>query len=57
MAMLLALGVMDLRAMAVVTGAITLERVAPAGERMARAVGFVAVAAGVLIITRAAAQV
>ena len=34
MAMLLALGVIDLRAMAVVTAAITVERLAPAGERV-----------------------
>ena len=43
--------------MAGVTAAITLERVAPAGLRMARAVGFVAVVAGVLLIARAAALV
>jgi len=57
MAMLLALGVMDLRAMAVVTAAITLERVAPAGPHVARAVGLAAAAAGVLFIARAAALV
>jgi len=55
MAMLLALGVMDLRAMAMVTAAITVERVAPAGPRMARAIGFVAVGAGALLIARAIA--
>jgi len=54
MATLLALGVMDLRAMAVVTAAITLERIAPAGERVAQATGAVAVAAGLLLIARAA---
>jgi predicted metal-binding membrane protein len=54
MAILLVLGIMDLRAMAVVTGAITLERVAPAGERVARAIGSVAVAAGLLLLGRAA---
>jgi predicted metal-binding membrane protein len=54
MAILLVLGVMDLRAMAVVTGAITVERLAPAGERVARAIGAVAVAAGLLLIGRAA---
>ena len=53
MAMLLALGVMDLRAMAVVTAAITVERLAPAGERVARATGAVAVGAGLLLIARA----
>jgi predicted metal-binding membrane protein len=54
-AILLVIGVMDLRAMAVVTAAITLERLAPAGERVARALGGVAVAAGLLLIARAAA--
>jgi predicted metal-binding membrane protein len=38
-AILLVIGVMDLRAMAVVAAAITVERVAPAGERIARAMG------------------
>ena len=52
-AILLVIGVMDLRAMAVVTAAITLERLAPAGERVARTLGAVAVAAGVLLIARA----
>jgi predicted metal-binding membrane protein len=54
MAVLLVVGVMDLRAMAVVTAGITVERLAPAGERAARAVGAVAVGAGVLLIARAA---
>ena len=36
---LLVIGVMDLRAMAVVTAAITAERLAPAGEQVARASG------------------
>jgi predicted metal-binding membrane protein len=53
MAILLGLGVMDLRAMAVVAGAITVERLAPAGERVARAIGAVAVSAGLLLIARA----
>jgi predicted metal-binding membrane protein len=53
MAILLAIGVMDLRAMAVVAAAITVERLAPAGERVARAIGAVSVVAGlVLIATR-----
>jgi predicted metal-binding membrane protein len=38
-AMLLVIGVMDLRAMAAVTAAITVERLAPAAERVARASG------------------
>jgi predicted metal-binding membrane protein len=54
MAILLVLGVMDVGAMAVVAAAITAERVAPAGERVARALGGVAAAAGVLVIARAA---
>jgi predicted metal-binding membrane protein len=49
----LVLGVMDLRAMAVVTAAITVERLAPAGVRAARAVGVVGVVAGSLLIARA----
>ncbi len=54
MAILLVIGVMDLRAMAVVAAAITFERLAPAGERVARAIGVVLVAAGLLLIVRAA---
>jgi predicted metal-binding membrane protein len=54
MAILLVTGVMDLRAMVVVTAAITVERLATAGTRMARAVGVVAVAAGLLLLARAA---
>jgi len=53
-AALLCIGVMDLRAMAVVSAAITVERLAPAGERVARAVGAVIVVAGLLVIARAA---
>jgi predicted metal-binding membrane protein len=48
-AALLAIGVMDLGAMAVVTAAIWLERLSPAGKRMARAIGAVAVATGILM--------
>jgi predicted metal-binding membrane protein len=51
---LLVIGVMDLRAMAVVTAAITLERLAPAGERVARATGAVVIVAGLCLIARAA---
>jgi len=50
MAILLAIGVMDLRAMAVVTAAISIERLAPAGERAARATGAIAVGVGLLLI-------
>jgi predicted metal-binding membrane protein len=53
MAVLLVLGLMDLRAMAAVTAAITLERLAPNGTRMARAIGAIAIAAGLLSIARA----
>jgi predicted metal-binding membrane protein len=52
-AILLVLGVMDLGAMAVVAVAITVERLAPAGERVARATGAVVVVAGLLLIARA----
>jgi predicted metal-binding membrane protein len=51
---LLALGVMDLRATGIVTLAITAERIAPAGEDAARAAGFVIVGAGLILIARAA---
>ena len=53
-AVLLVMGVMDLRAMAVVSAAITVERLAPAGERVARAIGAVVVGAGLFLIARAA---
>jgi len=53
-AILLVIGVMDLRAMAVVAAAITVERLAPAGERVARAIGAVVVAAGLFLIAQAA---
>jgi predicted metal-binding membrane protein len=54
MTILLVIGVMDLRAMAVVAAAITVERLAPAGERVARAVGVIIVGAGLFLIARAA---
>lgn len=53
-AILLAVGMMDVRAMIAVTAAITLERLAPAGVRVAHATGAVAVAAGIVLIARAA---
>jgi predicted metal-binding membrane protein len=53
-AILLVVGVMDLRAMAVVTAAITVERLAAGGERVARAIGAVVVGAGLFLIARAA---
>jgi predicted metal-binding membrane protein len=54
MAILLVIGVMDLRAMAVVTAAITVERLASAGERAAQSIGVVVVVAGLLLTARAA---
>ena len=53
-AILLAIGVMDLRAMAFVTAAITVERLAPAGERVARATGVVVAGAGLFLMARTA---
>jgi predicted metal-binding membrane protein len=53
-AILLVIGVMDLRAMAVVTAAITAERLAPEAERIARAMGAVVVGAGLFLIAQAA---
>jgi predicted metal-binding membrane protein len=50
----LMVGVMDLGAMTVVTAAITAERLAPGGERVARVIGVVVVGAGLLLIVRAA---
>jgi predicted metal-binding membrane protein len=52
-AILLVMGVMDLRVMVPVTAAITVERLAPAGERAARSVGAVIVVVGLILIVRA----
>jgi predicted metal-binding membrane protein len=57
MAILLVIGVMDLGAMAVVTTAVTVERLAPAGERVAQAIGVIVVGAGLFLIARAAGLV
>jgi predicted metal-binding membrane protein len=54
MAILLLLGIMDLRAMAGVTAAITAERVAPRGERVAPVIGAMVVCTGLLLIARSA---
>ena len=51
---LLVIGLMDVRAMAVVTGAITLERLAPASEHVAKAIGGLTIATGLFLISRAA---
>jgi predicted metal-binding membrane protein len=53
MAILLVVGIMDLRAMVAVAAALTAERLAPAGERVARGIGVVAVGAGLLLMARA----
>ena len=53
-AILLVIGIMDLRAMVVVAAAITVERLAPAGERVARVTGAVIVGTGLFLIIRAA---
>jgi predicted metal-binding membrane protein len=53
-AILLVIGIMDWRAMALITAAITAERVAPDGERVARAIGAVAAGVGLFLIARAA---
>jgi len=54
-AILLVIGVMDLRVMALVTAAITAERLASNGKRVARAIGIVVVGVGLLLIARTAA--
>ena len=54
MSSLLALGAMDVRAMAAATVVITVERLAPAGERVARAIGLGAIVVGAVLIARGA---
>jgi predicted metal-binding membrane protein len=54
MGVLLVVGVMDLGAMAAIAAAITAERLAPPGERVARAIGAVLLVAGAWLIARAA---
>ena len=54
MVILLVIGVMDLRAMAAVTAAVTVERLVPVGERIARITGAVVVGAGLFLIAQAA---
>jgi predicted metal-binding membrane protein len=53
-AILLVIGVMNLRAMVLVAAAITAERLAPNSERVARAIVVVLVGLGLLLIARAA---
>ena len=53
-AILLVIGVMDLRAMTLVTAATTVERFAPATVRVARLIGVLAMGVGLFLIARAA---
>ena len=53
-AALVVIGIMDVPAMIAVTAGITLERLAPAGERVARIIGVLVIAAGLLLTLRAA---
>jgi predicted metal-binding membrane protein len=53
-AIFLAVGIMNLYAMIAVTVAITVERLAPSGERIARAIGAVVVGTGLFLIAQAA---
>jgi len=53
MATLLVIGMMDLRMMALLTAALTLERVAPSGDRVARAIGVAVIVIGLALIARA----
>jgi predicted metal-binding membrane protein len=50
---LLVTGMMDLRTMTVVAAAITAERLTPAGERVARVIGTLAIVAGLVFLARA----
>jgi predicted metal-binding membrane protein len=54
MALLMVIGIMNLGAMAVVTALITLERLAPASERIAPAIGTGVIGTGLFLIARAA---
>jgi len=52
-AILLVAGVMDLRAMALITAAISAERLAPSGRRVSQGVGVLLTAAGLFLVARA----
>ncbi|HTW26480.1 MAG TPA: DUF2182 domain-containing protein [Acetobacteraceae bacterium] len=54
-ATMLALGLMDLRVMAIVTAAITAERLAPSGRTVARGIGAALAGTGIFLILQAAA--
>ena len=49
---LLVTGVMDLRVMAAMTAAVTAERLAPSGERVARAIGAGVIGTGLFLVAR-----
>ena len=53
-AILLVIGVMDLRAMALMGAAITAERLAPSGVRVARIIGALVLVAGLILVVRGA---
>ena len=53
MAILLAIGVMNLAAMALLGIAITIERLVPRPERIARAAGVIMIVAGGVVIAQA----
>jgi predicted metal-binding membrane protein len=53
MAILVVIGVMDLRLMAALTVAMAAERLAPSADRAARVIGALTVLAGVFLIARA----
>jgi len=52
MVLLVVLGVMDLRVMAVVSVGVTAERIAAAGDRVARGIGWVVIGAGAVLVAR-----
>jgi predicted metal-binding membrane protein len=52
-AILMVIGVMDLRVMAVVTAAITIERLAPRGHLVARVIGAIIISGGLFLIAQA----
>jgi predicted metal-binding membrane protein len=56
-AVLLVIGVMDLRVMAATTVAVTAERLAPAGRHASAVIGVVIVVAGLLLLVRAVGRV
>jgi predicted metal-binding membrane protein len=54
MATFLVIGIMDLRAMAGMTAVVTVERLAPDGQRVARAIGAGGLGSGLFLIGQAA---